>query len=580
MCQITANRFSAIVRSAANLIDSDLPMRSTNAQCDADTAELPREAVFAAARPRVQLRSKFTADYFRNVAKIGLQAAEALQYAHQHETLHRDIKPGNLILDEDGRVWIADFGLAKAVQDNEVTRSGDVVGTIAYVAPERFEGTTSKACDIYGLGVTLHEMLTLQKAFVGKDRVEVLHQITNQTLPNPRKFNRAVPLDLETIVMKAAAKDPQDRYASAGALARDLKAFLDDRPIQARRPSLMENVVRWSRRNRSLAYMTAGTICLAVTMMALLAAGYRQAEFQRVHAEDTANRAIHVIDQIYGHFAPSPITSARLDEEAVDDPTDPVSVEQIPISKNTAMLLESLLDFYDDFAADTADTAAIAVKAISANRRVGDIHRRLGQFDDARLSYSEAICRIEELPSELRRTEAMRMETARTYNGLGLAMMSQWGTFRDRVEAHQNAVDALRENDATHDELFELATSHYLLHLAELHHNRFSKKKNDESSDKSTEFFHLDNAKDILTRLTKSTQGHAEYDLLMARCLLADDGSSGNATERSQNQLRGIDILKRLVEEYPENPEYQFELGKAYLLTERCVCRGKTYSFV
>ena len=151
-----------ILRSASNLVEGDLETRSATLQANIDTVEIQDQPLTSTKQIQpTRLRAPLGKDYFLNVARIGQQAAEALDYAHDHDTLHRDIKPGNLILDQNGRVWVADFGLAKAVQDRDVTRSGDLVGTIAYVAPERFQGKTTKSSDVYSLGVVLLVLLTL-----------------------------------------------------------------------------------------------------------------------------------------------------------------------------------------------------------------------------------------------------------------------------------------------------------------------------------------------------------------------------------------------------------------------------------
>ena len=182
-------------------------------------------------RPDTTSLSSSTRDYWRSVARIGRQAAEALHYAHSQGTLHRDIKPSNLLLDLNGTVWITDFGLAKATEEADLTRTGDLIGTLRYMAPERFRGISDPRGDVYGLGMTLYELLTFGPAFVETDRERLIHQITQSQPSPPSKLNQDVPRDLETIVLKAIDRESSHRYPTASALAEDLQRFLDDRPI-------------------------------------------------------------------------------------------------------------------------------------------------------------------------------------------------------------------------------------------------------------------------------------------------------------------------------------------------------------
>ncbi len=201
--------------------------------------------------------------YFRNIAQIGLQIAEALEYAHIEGVLHRDIKPSNLLLDERGAVWITDFGLVKEMEGSDtLTQSGDIVGTLAYMAPERFRGWSDNRSDIYGLGITLYELLTLRPPFQAADRGELIKKITSEEPPRPRRLEGHIPRDLETIVLKAIEKEPSRRYQTAPQFADDLRLFLADKPIQARRTSAIEHAWRWCRRNRTVAALTALAVFL------------------------------------------------------------------------------------------------------------------------------------------------------------------------------------------------------------------------------------------------------------------------------------------------------------------------------
>lgn len=201
--------------------------------------------------------------YWRSVARVGLQVAEALVYAHARGIVHRDIKPSNLILDGAGVVWVTDFGLAK-IEDDGMTQTGDILGTLRYMPPEQFKSETDHRSDVYSLGITLYELLVLQPAFQSSDRLKLMEQISNSNPPKPRSIDSRIPRDLETIVLKAIEKEPRSRYASAHDLAEDLRRFIDDEPIRARRTPLVERAVRWSRRNRELA--TALTVASLITI--------------------------------------------------------------------------------------------------------------------------------------------------------------------------------------------------------------------------------------------------------------------------------------------------------------------------
>ena len=208
------------------------------------------------------------------MARIGVQVADALEYAHRQGTLHRDIKPANLLLDNRGTVWIADFGLAKLADLDDLTHSGDMVGTLRYMAPEQFEGKADARSDVYSLGLTLYELLTLRPAFDEKDRRRLIRQVTQEEPPRPRKLNPAIPRDLETIVVKAMACHPEHRYQTAGRLAADLRCFLEDRPIRARRATPLGRLWRWCRRNRAVAALAGTALALLVAVAVVASVGY------------------------------------------------------------------------------------------------------------------------------------------------------------------------------------------------------------------------------------------------------------------------------------------------------------------
>ncbi len=211
------------------------------------------------------------AAYFRQVAEWGIAAAEALEHAHSLGIVHRDIKPGNLLIDAVGRLWVTDFGLARTVNDSRLTLTGDLLGTLRYMSPEQAlakHGLVDHRTDIYSLGATLYELLTLRPAIDGLDREEVLKKIAFEEAAGARQLNRAVPVELETIVSKAMSKEPAERYATAKEMAEDLRRFLDHKPIRARRLSLLQRMRKWAQRNTAVIWTAAAFLMLAAAVLA------------------------------------------------------------------------------------------------------------------------------------------------------------------------------------------------------------------------------------------------------------------------------------------------------------------------
>jgi eukaryotic-like serine/threonine-protein kinase len=208
--------------------------------------------------------------YFREIACVGALVAEALEYAHRRGVLHRDIKPSNLLLDALGNIWVSDFGLAKLEEGADPTQSRELVGTLRYMAPERFRSTSDRRGDIYSLGATLYELLALRPAFEDSDQIRLLDRIRNDPPVPPRQLDRNIPRDLETIVLKALAKDPDDRFGSAGELANELRRFIEGRPIRSRPVSFVERFWRWCKRDPWLAGANIAAAFLA-TVFALSA---------------------------------------------------------------------------------------------------------------------------------------------------------------------------------------------------------------------------------------------------------------------------------------------------------------------
>ncbi len=220
--------------------------------------------------------------YYHEIARVGVQVADALDYAHRRGVLHRDIKPSNLLLDAMGNVWVTDFGLAKLEESADPSQSRELVGTLRYMAPERFRGTSDRRDDIYSLGATLYELLALRPPFEETDQIRLIERIRNDPPPPPRQLEGSIPRDLETIVLKALAKDRADRFGSAGELAGELRRFVEGRPIRSRPVSAVERFWRWCKRDPWLA---GANIAAALLLIVLAAVSSIVAIVFRNHAE-------------------------------------------------------------------------------------------------------------------------------------------------------------------------------------------------------------------------------------------------------------------------------------------------------
>jgi eukaryotic-like serine/threonine-protein kinase len=360
------------------------------------------------------------------VARLGVQAAEALEHAHQLGVVHRDVKPANLLVDARGHLWVTDFGLAQFRSDAGLTLTGDLVGTLRYMAPEQARAKhdlVDHRADVYALGVTLYELLTLRPACDGRDRAEVLRQVLTEEPVRPRRLNAAVPADLETVVLKAMDKESEGRYATAQELADDLRRFLEDRPVAARRPGLARRAAKWARRHRPVVASAAAALLLSVAVLAVSLVSVSAEQAEAAKQRDLARR---VVDDMY-----TDVAERWLEQEP--------QMEEVQ-----RQFLLKALRYYEELAGAQGNDAEARWGAAMAYRRAGDIQRKLEASADAEQAYGRAIDLLGRLAAENPGRPAYGDALAGCYHGLGRL----YGKAKRTAEAERayRRVIALRED--------------------------------------------------------------------------------------------------------------------------------------
>ncbi|MCH2397583.1 MAG: protein kinase, partial [Pirellulales bacterium] len=516
--------------------------------------------------------------YWQSIAKIGLQIADALDYAHEQGVLHRDIKPANLLLDAQGTVWITDFGLAKAIDQDDLSLSGDVVGTLRYMSPEQFNGKHDKKSDVYSLGLTLYELLLLRPAFDDPDRHRLIQQIAQGNPPKLRRLNPQIPRDLETIVLTATAVDPQHRYASAGAMARDLNRFLEDRPILARRSGPVERLWRWGRRNPAIASLSTSLLVVLLSSLAWINIEWQQAEMEKERAtaanrraESNLRLALESMDRMLQKFTPQWLQQPSAPQVEGEEPEVPF---QMTVSENNAEFLQQILKFYDQFAEENAENPDLRFATAKASSRIGQIRRRLGQPEQAEEAYHRALELFADMPGDFDDRETLAIETAIAQRELGLTLQLD---LQRRSQTENMLTLALRTLDASNpNKLSDKASLEVARTLHELGTLFLSSGKRAEAHSKHVREL------EILTRLRKLDPGNPESRFLQARCnrnlsLLAFPtrrteslAHSDQDIKRAQRNIsEAIELLEQLRRDFPDFPDYQCELSETLVASAR-----------
>ncbi|MHB8899454.1 MAG: serine/threonine-protein kinase [Thermoguttaceae bacterium] len=519
-------------------------------------------------------------EHAARVARIGIQAAEALDYAHGQGTLHRDVKPGNLLVDGSDHVSVADFGLARAIDPGDAA-GGEVVGTPRYMAPEQFRGRADARSDLYALGATLYELATLEAAFEDSG--------PRPGLPvPPRQINPAIPRDLETIVLKCLEPDPDRRYVNAAALAEDLGRFVEGRPIRARHVGWPERLVRWCRRNPALASVSAlAAMLLAVAAVTALAAhlrtrnAYEQTAAALRRAEASSLVALEALDEIYLQLSPDRIwirsgvdtrgescVCLGLRSEGGPLPAQGRTAMQVRASAETAALLKGLLVCYDRLAEQAGDNRLVQLQSAIACRRIGDIRQLLGQLAEAERDYGRAVERLEGLRDAVRRDPQVAVELARTHNGLGNVRSARLDSGA-AYASHRAALAALQQAGVLGQLPAECRyeTARTLYFLATKATFELGDRRGDDRADPPGGSLRPYNSQQcrraaaaILEELVREYPALPDYRFLLALSLRPAVSAAMNRAEAAERR-RAISILEELVEAHPDVLDYRYELA-------------------
>jgi serine/threonine protein kinase len=443
----------AVARSLLAGLDGSGPepttsLARTTVTAGGDEAVVPDGAV--PGRGASSLSGVGAGGFYRAAARVGLQVAEALAHAHDHGVLHRDIKPSNLLLEADGRAWVTDFGLAKLAGADGPTRTGDIVGTLRYMAPERLRGDSDPRSDVYGLGATLYELLTLRPAFDEGDRARLIDRVVHDDPPPPRALDPRIPRDLETIVLKAIAKDPAGRYASARALAEDLGRFLDDRTVLARRSRPSERLWRWCRREPALA-------ALATALAATLVVGFLGVATQWRRAEGHLREVLHQRALLEADFRREVAANRALDEarrraqerfngamkalRKFEDVTkDAALLREARLQGLRAALLQTALAFYRELQASLEEDASPGARSqlADAYTRVGHVTWDLGLQEEGLAAYRRSLALVEQLAAADPTDRNAQASLGRAHAWVGFAFRTM-GRPADALRSYEQA---------------------------------------------------------------------------------------------------------------------------------------------
>lgn len=526
-------------------------------------------------------------------ARLCVQIAEALHHAHEKGVIHRDLKPGNIMLDREGDPHIMDFGLAKReAGEITMTADGQILGTPAYMSPEQAKGEghyVDRRADVYSLGVILFELLTGERPFRGNTRM-LIHQLLTEEPPSPRKLNAAIPRDLETICIKCLEKDPDRRYQTAASLQEDLQNYLDDKPIAARPINRFQRTWRWCKRRPLVAGLSASlflalTTGLVISTLLWLRAeeNWDLAEQQRSKAEISAEqaaeqRAIALANlkeadaqRQEANAQRKQADAQRADAEAsfaiALDAVERMlyrvgntKLEDVPQMEGVqAELLEEAESFFEKLMVRNSTNPVLRKRAGKAHWALADFCQRGHRYQRAEQAYLAAIAQFEQLVEEFPDEPEYRSDLAATCSNLCVL-------YDDKLhnpEASKKLLDrslAIREQLAAENP----DDDDYQHDLGFSYQVRANWLRDNDRGDEAEEAFQKAIA--IRTRLVEKSPKKKSYNAELARCY----GSLGwfysrsdRSDEANEYFEKSLGIREELLQKYPRDRGLQDDFARA-----------------
>ncbi|TWU59267.1 Serine/threonine-protein kinase PrkC [Rubripirellula tenax] len=495
----------------------------------------------------------------RTAAEIAAQISDGLAYAHGNGVLHRDVKPANILIDEDGVAQLTDFGLARNTRDDPTVTQA-LSGSPRYMAPERFQGQSDERSDVYGVGLTLYEMLAGTPAFKDLTPHQLPEAVKLHLIKPLSDFRANIPADLRTVVAKAINPDPAHRYQSASDLRDDLNRFLRDEPILARRTTALQSFIRWCRRNPKLAGVTGiaivsmlvATVASSIGFAMTSAANKRTSE-ALAQSEQTVDLALQSLDGVVDAVSIPASAIGDMDMGELDS-----SQFLLNPSPHAAMVLENIQPLYERLANQSPTRPDIVRQMIEASLRLSQIRQQLGQTDAAITTLDQSIELLETrgdlagLP-----TNEKQILIARLHNELGKVYALEL-EYANSDKAYAMAIQS-GEAVTDPDDRLKLQLAYALVSLGDPLVQR--RRDRTESLDESRiARDRLAAAKSLLSELNPSVHDASEVAVLRARIQLADSRRAKRPAVRQSEFSSATEILRERLIQSPDDTRVRFAL--------------------